>query len=117
MTEQGALTIWRPQREVQVRAQKGSNQTRNTHKLETTEGGTSQDMERKQPSKGHLLSGDHRGRDKSGYGKKVTKQGALTSWRPQREGQVRIWKESNQMRSTHSLEMTEGGTSQDMERK
>ena len=49
--------------------------------------GTSQDTERKQPSKGHSLSGDSRGRDKSGHRKKATEQGALTSWRWQREGQ------------------------------
>ena len=69
----------------------------------------------------------------------MTEQGALTPWRQQREGQVRIWKESDQVRGTHSLkmaerqvrtqkesdqargthklEMAEGGTSQDMERK
>ena len=55
--------------------------------------------------------------DKSGHGKKVTKKGALTNWRGQREGQVRTWKESDQARGTHVLEMAEGGTSQDMERK
>jgi len=35
---------------------------RSTHSLETTEGGTSQDMERKQLSKGYSLPKDHRGR-------------------------------------------------------
>ena len=87
------------------------NSVRSTHFLETTEGGTSQDMERKQLSKGHSLPGDHRGRDKSGHRKKVTKQGALTNWRPQREGQVRTQKEINQVRGTYKLETTEGGTS------
>jgi len=90
---------------------------RGTHFLETAERGTSQDMERKQLSKGHSLSRDGRGRDKSGHGKKLMEQGALTPWRPQREGQVRTHKESNQARGTHSLEMAEGGTSQEMERK
>ena len=52
-----------------------------THKLEMAERGTSQEMERKWPSKGHSLPGDGRERDKLGYEKKVTKQGALTSWR------------------------------------
>ena len=74
-------------------------------------------MERKQLSKGHSPTEDGRGRDKSGHGKKATKQGELTNWRQQREGQVRTWKESNQARGTHSLETAEGGTSQDMERK
>ena len=48
--------------------------------------------------------------DKSGHGKEVTEKGALTPWRLQREGQVRTWKESNQVRGTYSLETTEGGT-------
>jgi len=46
-----------------------------THKLETSEGGTSQDTERKQPIQGHLLPGDHRKRDKSEYRKNTTKPG------------------------------------------
>jgi len=50
-------------------------------------------MARKQLREWNTLSGDHRGRYKSGDEKKVTKQGALTNWRPQ------------------------GGTGQDMERK
>jgi len=62
---------------------------RGTHKLEIAEGGTSYNMERKKPSKEHIHTGDGRGRDKSGHRKKATKQGALTNWRWQREGQVR----------------------------
>jgi len=50
---------------------------------------------------GHSQTGDHRGRDKSGHGKKATEQGALTNWKPQMEGQVRTQKESNQVRGTH----------------
>ena len=46
----------------------------------------------------------------SGYGKKVTKQGALTSWRSQREGPIRTQDESDQTRDTYNLEMAEGGT-------
>ena len=57
------------------------------------EGGTSQDMERKQPSKRHSHPGDSRGRDRSGHGKKAIKQGTLTLWRQRREGHVRTWKE------------------------
>ena len=74
-------------------------------------------MERKQPREGHSLSEDHRGRDKSGYGKKAIKQGALTAWRPQRQGKVRTWKENDQARGTYSLETVEAGTSQVIERK
>jgi len=73
-------------------------------------------MEGNQICEGHSLPGDSIGRDKSGHGNKVTKQGALTFWRQQREGQVRTWKETDQVRSTHSLKMAEGGTSQDTER-
>ena len=71
-------------RREKVRIQKEINQARGTHSLEMAEGGT-----------------------KSGHGKKVTEQGALTSWRQQREGQVRTWKESNQARGTHQLETAE----------
>ena len=86
-----------------IRTWKQSDRARGTDFLETTEQGTSQDMERKWPSRGNSHPGDHRGWDESGHGKKVTKQGAPTSWRPQRNGQVRTWKESDQTRGTHIL--------------
>jgi len=95
---------------------KPTNQPRGTYFLETTEGGTCQDTERNQASKGHSLPGDHRGRDMSGYRKKPTEQGALTNWGPQREGHVRIQKETKQARGTHFLETTEEGTCQGTER-
>ena len=41
---------------------------------------------------------------------------ALTDWRAQREGQVRIWIKSGRVRGTHLLESEEGWTSHDMER-
>jgi len=116
-TDQGTLTFWRWQREGQVRTRKESDRLRHTHFLEMAEGGTSQDTERKRPTEGHSQTGDGRGRDKSGHRKKVTNQGTLTFWRWQREGQVRTQKESDQPRDTHKLEMAEGGTSQDTERK
>ena len=78
-----------------VRLQKEIDRGRGTHSLETEEGGTSQDTERKQLSKAHSLPGDGRERDKSGQGKKATKQDTLTDWRWQRKGQVRTQKESN----------------------
>ena len=68
---------------------------RGTYILETTGGVASQCIERKQPSKGHSPTGDHRGIDKSGHRKK----------------------ESNQVRGTHPLKTTEQVTSQDTERK
>ena len=88
LTEQGALTNWRPQRERLVRTWKESDRERHTHFLETVEGATCQDTKGKRPSKAHSQSGDHRGRDLSGHRKKLTEQGALTIWRPQREGLV-----------------------------
>jgi len=39
--------IWRPQEEELVRTQNKMDQAKGTHFLETTEGGTCQDMERK----------------------------------------------------------------------
>jgi len=95
VTKQGALTSWRWQREGQVRTWKESNQARGTHSLEIAEGGTSQDTERKQLSKGYSPTGDRKWRDKSRHRKKESKQGALTDWRQERQGQVRTWKESN----------------------
>ena len=101
-----------------VRTQKETNQPRGTHNLEMAEGGTCQDMERNQPTKGHLHSGDGRGRNLSGHRKKVTEQGTLTSWRQQRVGLLRTQKETDQLRvrGTHKLETTEGGTCWDIER-
>jgi len=120
LTRQGPLTFWRSQREGVVRIQKESNRARDTHfleiaekglvrtqketnqlrvrgtyKLETTEGGTCQDIQRNQLSKGHLLSGDSRGGYLSGHRWKLTDQGALTNWRWQEEGLVRTQKETD----------------------
>ena len=90
----------------------GRRPNEGTHSLETAEGGSIQDVERKRlskgyslpgdrtgrdksehseqvPNEGHSQTGDHRGRDKSGHGKKATERGALTVWIPRREGQVR----------------------------
>ena len=88
---------------------------RGTHFLEIAEGGTCQDMERKQPLNGNSLPGDSRGRDLSGLER--IEQGAPTPWRPQREGLVRTWEDSDQARGAHILATTEGGTCQDTERK
>jgi len=46
VTKQGALTYLSQYRDVLVRIQKECDQARQTHKLETTEGGTCQDTER-----------------------------------------------------------------------
>ena len=80
-TNQGALTFWRRQREELVKTRKEKDRARLTHSLETAEGGTFQDTERKHPSKAHSPPGDRRGRDLSGYGRKQTERGKLTNWR------------------------------------
>ena len=51
--------------EGQVRTRKESVGVRGTHHLETAEGVTSQNTERKRLSEEHLQPGNHRGRDKS----------------------------------------------------
>ena len=110
------LTNWRSHKGGQVRTQKGSDRLRPTHRLETTYGGTSQVTERIRPTNVHSPTGDRTGMDKSGHRKNPTDRGSLTNWRPHREGKVRTWKESNQPRPTHQLEIAQGGTSQDTER-
>ena len=108
MAEGGDLSEHRTQKEI--------NRARRTHFLETAEGGTCQATERDQPTKADSPTGDSRERDLSGHGKKPMAQGALTSWRWQREGLVRTQKETDRPRHTHSLETVEGGTCQDPER-
>jgi len=56
----------------EVRIWKAIGQERGTHFLEMADGRTSQDTERKGPSKRHSPTGDGRGRDKSGHRKKAT---------------------------------------------
>ena len=79
LTDQGALTFWRRQREGLVRTRKETHRPRHTHSLETAEGGTCQDAVRNRPTKAHSLPGDSRGRDLSGHRTKLTDRGALTS--------------------------------------
>ena len=64
---------------------------RPAHKLEVIEEGTCQDMKRKQSTEGHSQTGDGRGRDKLGQGKKAAEEGILTNWRPWREGKIKTW--------------------------
>jgi len=82
-SQQGDLTFWRAQIERQVRKWKECEPARGTYMLESPDGETSQDTERVQASKGHWHSqtGEPRQRDKSGHGKNVNQQGALTCWR------------------------------------
>jgi hypothetical protein len=119
---------------------KGRERATGTHSLDSAEGSTSQEMERKRASDGHSPPGERRGMDQSGRAKEASKRqaltswraqrhrlvrtwkeasklGELTSWRTQREGLFRTWKRSELARGTHSLESAEGWASQDMERK
>ena len=114
--ERRVLTNWRWQREGLVRTWKEIDRSRGTHSLETAEGGACQDIERNRLREGHSLPGDGRGRDLSGHGNKSTEQRALTLWRRQKEEIVRIRKETNRAKCTHSLEKAEDGICQDMER-
>ena len=72
-----------------VRLRKECKPARGTHVLGSPDRETSQDMEKTRTSKGHSLSGEPSRRDKSGHGKNVSQQGALTTWRAQTEGQGR----------------------------
>ena len=69
--EQGALTIWRRQKDGQVRTWKENNRARDAHRLEMAEGGTSQNTEAKQPSGAHSPTSG--GQVRLGHRKKVTK--------------------------------------------
>ena len=86
-----------------------TDRPRRTHFLETEDGGSCQDMEKHRPTEAHSPTGESTGRSLSGHRKKLTNRGALTSWRWQREGPIRTWKETDQPRRAHSLEMAEGG--------
>ena len=116
-TEQGTLTYWRQQREGLVRTQKETDRARHTDVLKTAEGGTCQYTERNRPSETHSHTGDSRGRSLSGYGKKPTKRGSLTSWRRQMEGFIRTRKGTDLARGmgTHKLENAEGKPSRYIE--
>ena len=72
-------------------------------------GGIGDDTERNRPTEAHSPSGDGRGRELSGHGKKSTDRGALTHWRRQREGFVRTRKETDRPRRTHILKTVEEG--------
>jgi hypothetical protein len=58
--EQGALTNWIWQMEGLVRTRKESERAKDTHTLETGEGGTCQNTEKNRPSEAHSLPGDGR---------------------------------------------------------
>ena len=110
-TDRGVLTSWRRQREGLVKTRKETDRELCTHELQTTEGGTCQDTERNRPTEAHSQTGDGKGRDLSGHGKKLTDRGALTNWRRQKR-LVRTRKETGRETPTHLLETADGGICQ-----
>jgi len=60
-----------------------------TYSLRSIKGKTSEDRERKKASKGHPQAIKHRNRNKLGYEKKVSEQGALTPYKAHRQRQIR----------------------------
>ena len=76
-SEHKALTSYRWQRDGPVRTREEIDRARGTDELETAEGGTCQDIERKRPSEEHSLPGDSRGGLVIIW-KEPTERGALT---------------------------------------
>jgi len=64
---------------------KEPEQAQGTHRLESADGGVSQNTERIRMSEGYSQTEEHKQRDKSGLRKNQSKQGALTDWRAQME--------------------------------
>jgi len=93
----GELTCWRDQRSGQVRTWKDNDLARGTHCLERADIRTSQDIEIKQASKGHLQTGEGRGYNQSEHGKKAS--------------------HLKPVRGTHKLKRVEVRTGQEMVRK
>ena len=118
-SEQGALTNWRVRTDGHGRTSrtwKESERARGTHRLESADRRTCQDVERIRASKGHSPTGERGRTDVEKHGKNPSELGALTNWRAQTDGHVRTWKESERVRGTCRLESTDGWTYQDLER-
>lgn len=89
-----------------------------THKLENTDGRTSQDSERKQVGEGYSRTGEHRGKDKSRQQKKVSRTRSTHFLENSDRGIIfRTAKESERAWGTDVLKYAEGGTNWDNERK
>jgi hypothetical protein len=67
MKIQGKKPTFCKQKKGDRSADQKKNQRQNTHKLETAEGGTCQDTERKLPSEGHSRSEERREKARSGH--------------------------------------------------
>jgi len=102
--------------------QKECDRVRGTHPLETAEGETCQDAERKGLSKGtHPLGSTDGGTRKDTEGECVSEGATGLSegnelWTAEGGGQVRTRKESDQLRGTYPLGTADRGTSQGTER-
>ena len=95
VTEQGALTFWRQQRDVTSQDTE-SKPLCEVHSLPGDGRVTSQDTGRKTPAGGYSRTGHGRGMAESGHGNKATERGALTVWRRLRGSQVRTRKEKGE---------------------
>jgi hypothetical protein len=56
MSERGALTNWRAQREARVKARTENEPASDTHSLESADGGKHQDMKKKKRSEHEALT-------------------------------------------------------------
>lgn len=77
------------------RYRKKSKQTRDTHTLESREGGMGQGTEIEGENKSHLHPGKYRRRVKSEHRQSASERGTCTSWRAQVERQVRYKQEAS----------------------
>jgi hypothetical protein len=71
---------------------------------------------RKQSIEVHSHTVEHRGKVNLGPQKKVSERKALTSWRAQRDENIKTAQESQQERGSYRLRRTGRGTHQDSER-
>ena len=115
-TKQGAPTSWRWQRERLVGTQKGTDQTRGTHQLETAEVRTCQDTERSRLSEGNSLPRPGHGRGLVRIRKEASRAKCTHQLETAEGGTCQDMKEIDRERGTHILKMAEGGTCQDTER-
>jgi hypothetical protein len=100
-----------------VRTPKGRQQARGTDSLPLSraDGGTSEKTERKPASEGYSPTVEAEGATSENTRRKPVR--VFTNCRGQREGQMRVPKESQRARGTHILSKAEGGTSEHTERK
>ena len=113
--ERKTLTSWRRQRERLIRTRKQIDRRKETHKLETAEGATCQDIETNRRKRDTHFLETAEGATCQAHRNKSTERRTLTLWRRQRERLVRTQKQIDRRKNTHKLETAEGATCQDME--